>query len=654
MAEDTRPVGRGLGGAVNTTLLTALSGVAIDLANQHLNTGVHPGWAVGAGAVTAAAAVVRARMGDPRMSWLSAGYRATCWAAVGGWIANATADTPYSVASAVTLAGGGLLAGLLSPVLSHREAKLEDERRHRLTITVGQKLIREWDIRLAKICRLRGHRVMRIEPWPNGFGYTVVVDIQATGMEWRQLRNYQGRLATNTDLPHGCGVEVERGESRGQVQFRVTTLDAYGGMDGIPYPLDDLMTVRSIADPLTIGWHRNADPAVASAHRQRWMLVAPPDQGKSNQLHTVTAGVLRTSDALVRIIDLNGGGLAWPWLRTWFDGRATGPAIDWVGPDPEEAAQLAADTLWEAKRRKREYQHLLVDDDKLPPGDGRDGNPPPAIVLIVDEGAEVGGAAATPAARAAAKDIQELIRIGRSVGITVIQCYLRATIDMSGATANKRLSGTRVLMRVQDAVEGQHLFGHQVDPEDAPFPGCGWLAEFGETPRAFRGFRTVGSVIDSVAIATASRRPVVHASPKYAGRWERIALPGSSQAPAARPGPSVTAGGGSKLDQIRAGRDRVHDAANRERAQRGEPLRHDPELAAEFDAVVKGMALVSGPDRMVQIVEAAGVTGIRAMVLLAQLQGERYEVSKATLYRWKDAADEVTDRDGVFVHRDHV
>ncbi len=648
MSEEQSPGStHGLGGAVNATVATALLGAAADL------TGISPWWAAAAVA-PAVAGGVRATLSGRAVS--SVVYRAGCWLCAGAWVAHAAADTPWSVGSFAALAAGGVSAWLLSPVLAWRDRKVADRRALLAAMSRKRRIAEEWRLRLATVCGLRNHRIVDVAPWDNGFGYTVVVSLVGTGKSLENLRpaSVTSRLATDANLPEGCGLEIGAGPSRGVVLVRVTTKDAFA--EECPFPLDDL-SVTSIDEPIRFGRYRDGTVAEALLRWQRLIMVGPPESGKTNQLRTIIGQILRTDDAIVRIIDLNGGGLAWPWLRVWRDEKTKQSVIDWVAPNPEEAARCAADTLWEAKRRKTEYDHLLVDDDKLPAGDGRGGNPPPAIFLIFDEGAEVGGAAATPAARAAKRDIAELIRIGRSAGVNVIQSYLRATTDITGATANKRLSGTRVLMRVQDPVEGQHLFGQNVDPQDAPYQGCGWLAEYGQDQRPFRGDRTVGRAIDTIAMATTDRRPVVHPSPNYAGRWDRIRVPGTRRStPTA---PAAPSGSTSRLDRLRQVASGFRATMDRVREQRGE-IRHDPGLAARFDDVIKGLDLPdadgSRPDprtRMVTIVRGSGRAGISAEALRERLAAEGYGVSRATLYRWLADSDEVVSGDTGWVHRDH-
>lgn len=646
------------GGAASATAGTALIGAAADLAN------ISPWWAAAAVA-PAVASMVKAHLGG--LSMPSVLYRAGCWACAGAWVAHAAADTAWTKESMIALASGGLASYLLSPVLAWRDRSVAEQRRRLLMLSGNQRRIDMWERRLANVCSLKGHAVTRITPWDNGFGETVRVSLVGTGREWKHLKKYEGQLATDGNLPNGCGVAVHPGATRGEVELRVTTKDAFNGE--YYHPLDDLMRVTSIDDPIRLGRRRDGEPVEVSFRWKRAVMVGPPDSGKTNELRTIIRGILQTNNAVIRIVDLNGGGLAWSFLTPWFNGEAGQPAIDWVGYDDVSAAKLAADTLWECKRRKTAYPHLLMEDDKLPAGTGKSGDAPPAIILIVDEGAEVGGKADSRAAKEAARDIAEIDRIGRAVSVNVVKAYLRGTTDMTGGTANKRLSDTRILMKVTDAVEGSHVFGNdprmKIDPHDAPHSGCGWYSVGGAPPVAFMGDRTVGQMVRDIAIITAARRPQVYPSPNYATRWD--GTPGNSEPVGASQMatvPSAREGGtGGKLQQIKALANRVKARRERLDEQRG-VIRHDPTLAEQFADALKGLELPPATEpqarldvgaRMIQVVREAGTEGISGDKVLTVLKVEGYSTpSRATIFRWLGDAEEVVSTDRGWVHRDNL
>jgi hypothetical protein len=94
------------------------------------------------------------------------------------------------------------------------------------------------------------------------------------------------------------------------------------------------------------------------------------------------------TDNLTWVIDLNGGGLALPWLHAWHTGGRPGrPPIDWVADTPAKALAMAKAALVRiAKARKPGYKHLEIaaNDDKLPVRPAV-----PGILIAGDEIAEI-------------------------------------------------------------------------------------------------------------------------------------------------------------------------------------------------------------------------------------------------------------------------
>lgn len=652
---DTQPTRLEMLGSPGLATLTAgaLSAAAFELPLPLMLTG-----AAGVGGMLLGGALAA----EKDLSAAGVIYRAVVWGSPGlaaTYAALAEAHpalvgSPWSWTFAASIAGGGAAMSVIGRLVAKWERAHAGLPRGVDCPEAKDPLRLEWKNRLEKY-GFKGATVPDIRWWANGYGYDVFVDdLGECRKKWRDLIPYQPHFAAHAKLEPGCGVEALKGPHQGAAVLAVATRDALA--ETCDFPRD--FSVTTIADPIRIGRYRNSDPVMIDVRHARTILVGPPDAGKTNQLKTKTGQILRSDDALIRMIDLNGGGLAWPWLRPWLAGRTKRPIIDWVGPDDVEAAKLAADTLWECKRRKREYDHLLASggDDKLPVGDGRGSNPPPAIVLMVDEGAETGGQAGSKAAKQAAADIAEIRRIGRAVNVTVIDCYLRATSAMTGATANKKLSSNRILMQVgiNDGDEGVHIFGRMVNPEDAAHQGCGWVATRLDAQRPFRGDRTVGQVVEDIVMACTDRRPEVFPSPSYAGRWERIAMPGKPAGDVPAPPPAAAAGRSSSLlAQGQALLTRMKDRSARVKAVGP----HDRELAEKFEDVVQGIELkmpshdeplADEPDvpdaalkiRMMveEIGRAQARGGIQWEQLQARLEKRGVSAPKATLFRWLKVA----------------
>lgn len=122
--------------------------------------------------------------------------------------------------------------------------------------------------------------------------------------------------------------------------------------------------------------------------RQRSALyVGRRGSGKTNLMNVQLANQVRMTDNLAWVIDLNGGGLALPWLHAWeAAGRPGRPPIDWVADTPAKALAMAEAALRIAKARKPGYKkrEIAANDDKLPVGPDV-----PAITLNNDEIAEL-------------------------------------------------------------------------------------------------------------------------------------------------------------------------------------------------------------------------------------------------------------------------
>ncbi|TQS43735.1 hypothetical protein [Cryptosporangium phraense] len=616
------------------TVATGVFGVAAAVG------GMDPWWAVAAGGVLGAVSAGVAWMdGDPVRDRM---LRLTKWACGGAWITwAATGDAwRHGWAPWVTLGVGGLVVGALSAAFERRRpAGPADRARVQAAAVAGaSEIAEEWRTRLRVVSKISlPAGAVAVALWTNGYGYDVHADLSSTRHTWRTLKKDEDALAGNARLANGGGVEVTAGVHRGATILRVCVRDAMA--EERFYPINDVDQVRSINDPISFGRHRDGSRAEAVIRYARVILSGPPDAGKSNELQVLNAEINRCGDAIIRIIDLSGGSLAWPWVRPWVEGRAKAPGVDWVAPDAEEAQKLAEDTLWESKRRKRELQYLIPpNDDKIPVS-----AEVPEIFVVIDEGAEVGGQATSGAAKKTKAAIDELARIGRSAGINVVRCVLRPTSDMTGGAQVKRLSGVRVLMTSPDSKdEGAALFGGgRYLPEDAPYAGCGWLARERATEgRPFRGERITPAIIDALAVATGERRPEPFPSPNYAGRWERIGItpPGAPTAAAPDPAAGRTATATAERP--------TGERPERDTGDIGDRLAELQRRRADrkaFDQMADLFNTTEAPDptprpdwrtRLTELLRAAGEEGLSVRGAVAALNADGFEIGKTVVHEW--------------------
>ena len=481
-----------------------------------------PTWAAAGAGVGAGGHLIASAGQTTRTGML---HRAVCWAGAGGWLAYALSTSPWSASSLASLTCLGVVGGATAR-LARAAQQREQEQRHRLVLATRRaRTAHEWEDRLARVCGVKGAEVIGVEQWAEGTGYTLEVTLPEGGTTWRDLAASADRLAADADLPEGCGVEVAPGVSRRVALIRVSTVDALA--EDILYPDDH--TPLTINNPLPIGVHRDRSVAAISLRQDSGLLTGQRGGGKTNQLQVINAGLVRCVDALVWHIDLNGGGMSLPWIYPWHElgpeGGVPVPAIDWVASTPAEARKMTAAALRIAKGRKVAYRKLMREagDDKLPVS-----RQVPEIVIVVDECAEVLGDN-TPH-RDVQANLEEIQRIGRACGVNLLVCGLRATSDIIGSAAVKKLSRARISMRVSDPEELNHLFGWncKATPEDIPYPGCGlYLQDTSGQPRPFKGYRLVGPALERLAVAVAGIRPALDepsvelAGQDYITRWQR-------------------------------------------------------------------------------------------------------------------------------------
>jgi hypothetical protein len=242
--------------------------------------------------------------------------------------------------------------------------------------------------------------------------------------------------------------------------------------------------------------------------RQQSMVVGgAPESGKTTLLHRIILFLARCVDAVIWVVDTNGGGLAAPWLRAWATGQTDRPIIDWVADTDDEAAVLVAcataivkdrKTSPEATRRKR------LADDNILPVDTR----LPAIVVLNDEGGEV-RQAISALGQIADAGMSRLAQIGRAEGGRLVKSVLRATADMLDK-GMRVCANIRICLRMTESDEYQHVLDASPPKGlNLAMRGDGLLRRGGIDVRPLRG-RTINmlpSQIEEASIACADLRP---------------------------------------------------------------------------------------------------------------------------------------------------
>jgi hypothetical protein len=608
--------------------------------------------------------------------------RTAAWLGAGAWCSVAIADSPWSTWSlgalvAGALGLGGAMAGAHHVEEKVAEAKAEAEVAAKKASLDGQRaaLATEWDKRIAEVCTGLLVQIVGVEHWESGAGYTL--DGECAGAtKWRDFLAYQDGLAANAKLPEGCGVTVKAGAHRGAVLFDVSIVNAL--IADANYPAD--YSPLTINGPAPVGVYRDGEVAAPVMRQRSALIVGRRGSGKTNIMNLQITNQNRMTDNLAWVIDLNGGGLALPWLHAWeAAGRPGRPPIDWVADTPEKALAMAEAALRIAKARKPGYKkrEIAANDDKLPVD-----ATVPAITLNNDEIAELFSPRARrdETLRKTGDTLVQVMEIARAVAVNILNAALRATQDVVSEPQLLKQAALRIGMK-SDETEMNYLFGwhDKASADEVPYAGCGFAKLDDEPARPFKAYRILPSQIGDVVLATSNLRPELDelsrraAGEDYERRWEgteHLFGNGPAPAPAApavepeqqapRRTSGVTADWGKPvadtkpdvqdaLDKADAARDRLHQAMN-------ENSTRDADLDQQFQDILReGGAIWQPPttgnatpgdgkdprrQQVFDIVAKAGPAGIGPAAILdavTRLHPDVKPPNVTVIGRWLDA-----------------
>jgi hypothetical protein len=479
-----------ISGTINAAY-TALSVAAVG----H-ETGLPASWSLGVAGVGAVGSAIAGASHEPKLSGGSIALRASAWLAGGGWVSWAlTQPTVYDWHVVGPLLAAACGFGSAVGVLSSKKKREERRQLAAYSALFRVKTGQEWTDRISRVCHVENCQVIAVEQWTdeggkkNDSGFTIEIQMPQGGATWRQLARMTDELASDANLPEGCGIEVFAGKSRGTAIMKVSTKNWLTATQNVPHDASPL----SFEDDFDIGVLRDGGLATINIREFSAMLVGAKRTGKTNQLLTMITRFLRMPNLRVWVIDFNGGGVALQWLRAWDAlGRPGRPPIDWVASNIRESAMMAEAAVRVAKARKVEYQQLMADaDTDLLPMTADI----PGILIITDEGAEI---YANPKARPASDPMKEVLRIAGSSGVNQLNCFLRATADTTGDTIVKSQSRVRIGMMQSAEEEIGYLHGWKcgIKPEDMPDRGyAGVSQDENGSAQVMRGYRTLPSDI---------------------------------------------------------------------------------------------------------------------------------------------------------------
>lgn len=544
------------------------------------------------------------------------GLYAAAWVGAGGWCSFAMVEGAWTTTVLGSLMAGAVGLGAALAGAHHHEEKVAAEKEHaaeqaRLLSMDGKrrKIAAEWAGRIQRIVTGATVRIVGVELWDSGGGFTLEGDCDG-GTKWRDLKPYEDALSADAKLPEGCGVNVGPGAHRGAVLLDVATVNRLIGED--TYPAD--YSPLTLNGPVPLGLFRDGSVFAPTLRQLTTLLAGRKGSGKTNLSNVFLAGYVRMADNVLWVIDLNGGGLALPWLHAWHKaGKPGRPPVDWVADTPEKALAMARAALAVAKARKPGYKHLEIaaNDDKLPVS-----AKVPGILIAGDEIAELYSPKARrdPILRETGDILVQVVELARAVAVNALITALRATQDVLSEPQILVQSGLKIGMKSDDR-ELNYLFGwnDRLSPEEAPYPGCGFAKVLDEPAKPFKAFRMLPAQIAEIVTATSGLRPELDelsrraAGEAYEKRWEDTDhLFGLGPAPEAdsvyeapaavdftKPrGSGVTAGwdtpdvpagvdAQAAIDEAEAVRRKLHEAMN-------DAALRDPDLEQQFRDMLAG------------------------------------------------------------------
>ncbi|MFD7959224.1 hypothetical protein ACFV5J_00265 [Streptomyces zaomyceticus] len=514
-----------------TGALSATTG-ALALATTGAATGMPAGWTLAAGAAGAIGHTVTSLR--ERLAARTITMRAASWLLGAGWTTWAITHGPLTWTALGSLAtlGVGIGAAARSTLLHEEARELESlaaaERQVSRELSAERRAIAtEWVDRVQRVCGGITLRVLAVEQWPTGTGFTIDAELPPGGVTYERIAQASAQLSADARLPHGCTATASQGIDQGRVLIDVTTVNVLAGE--IEYPTD--YSPLSIHTGLPWGVRPDGREVRAYLREQCALIVGPTGSGKTNFIHDVLASFSRATDILTWVIDLNAGSAGLPWVRPALaaDGGAepVRPGIDWLAATYEEAALMLDAAVRIGKHRKVAYQDLMAraNTDLLPVSAQI-----PQIMIVIDEGAEI-LASSDPQMRSLAKKILEVIRLLRAMGLRTVLTALGATGSVLGNLMIRREAKARVCLTGGE-VEGMDLSkvfpgARGLKVTQAPYKGAGFMGTPESPAGLFKAWRIKPNQIADIVRATSALHPRLDeqsakaAGADYARRWDQ-------------------------------------------------------------------------------------------------------------------------------------
>ena len=401
-------------------------------------------------------------------------YAAATTAAIGAWVAAATAQGPFVTPLPQALVMGGLILSV--PWWAHR--------RRRAKVRVERKL-EAWP-EIARAVGLAGSQVM-----------SAVVDVWG----WRaRLRLARGQTIADmtAKIP---AIESGLGTFRGAVrvhptpddlanrcELRVLDMDPHADAVSWPGP-----SVTTITEPIDLGPFEDAAPCRVVFLRRHALGGGTTGSGKSGWLNVLMGNLVACRDVVIWAIDLKKGMELGPWQD----------CIGRLATTPEQATALLGDAV-----------AILHARAEMLAASGRRVWEPspnmPALVIVIDEYAEL-----AEEAPEAAKYTDSIARLGRAAAVTIIAATQRPTQKVMGQGAVRSQMDIRTCFRVRerrdvDLILGQGMLSAGWHAHTLNAPGKFLISAPGhDIPRRGRAYLLTDEAVRATAERYATTRPAL-------------------------------------------------------------------------------------------------------------------------------------------------
>jgi S-DNA-T family DNA segregation ATPase FtsK/SpoIIIE len=400
-------------------------------------------------------------------------YAALVIGAAGVWFAEATKVGPWRDPLPTVLGVCTLAAGL--PWWTHR--------RRRMRVSVDRS-IQAWP-NIAEAVGLAGSRVL-----------SAVVDLWG----WRGRFSLRPGQTVDDVIAHVPAIESGLGTRPGAVRvepdpahagrFLMRVLAADPHAEAIPWTGP---SIRSIAQPLTLGVFEDGSPVRALFLRRHGLLGGIAGSGKSGVLNVIVANLAACADVVLWAIDLKGGMELRPWAS----------CLARLATTPSEAAEMLRDAvrILEVRARAMGEESARVWEPSVQR---------PALVIIVDEYAEL-----AETALGAAESADSVARRGRAVAVTLLAATQRPTQQAMGRGAVRSQMDIRICLRVRerrdtDLILGQGMLAAGWHAHTLDAPGKFLLsAEGHDHPRRARAYLVTDEDVRREAERWAPTRPLL-------------------------------------------------------------------------------------------------------------------------------------------------